>query len=336
MTTGKTPPKAIIDKIMDRAVRNMAARYNLNDAQTVETKKLMEREVYRFLREHEEVVWPVIRKLLIHQLQPPEDQKQRMELGKAARPLLEAAQEAIFDANKLWREYLTDEQKRVHDFDLEEMRKTFKKMDENFEHMARGEPSDDRIFPQPELGGQPPRPPKPEGPDLPTPRWEFLPNKIFATLVERFIKEYELDDGQITSARSILEEFKAKANDFRARNQSAFAKIAEQQEEALTDHDIPGIKKAHASRKKLLGPVYGLVGEMNGRLKGLLTTAQIERHKEQAKAAAKLDTDTAEKGAKQTAVTKKTSEKARAVPAKPEGAQAVPVKPNGESTSGTD
>ena len=64
---------------MKQAVRNIAARYNLNDKQTEFTDELMTREVHRFLREHEAVIWPLIRDLLAAQLRPPEDRQKMMD-----------------------------------------------------------------------------------------------------------------------------------------------------------------------------------------------------------------------------------------------------------------
>ena len=38
--------------------------YNLNDEQSAKTQEIMQREVMRFLKEHEDEVWPIIRELL--------------------------------------------------------------------------------------------------------------------------------------------------------------------------------------------------------------------------------------------------------------------------------
>jgi len=131
-------------------------------------------------------------------------------------------------------------------------------------------------------GPMPPRPPKPPKNHLPEPKIEDMFNaaNIFETLVEEFIKEYELESGQITSARSILEEYKAKASDFRDSNKLDFAKVALRYSQAHEERNVAAIKEATADHKKLLEPVYKLCGAMEDRLKGLLTTAQIQRHAE--------------------------------------------------------
>lgn len=285
INAGSQPAAATIERIMDQAVRNIAVRYNLNEVQKEETDKLMKREVHRFLREHENEVWPAIRDLLAAQLgmNPPKRREDVMRIGKSAQPLVKLAKEAILEANKEWRLILTPEQRRMHDYDLAEMEKTFEQIDQNFDAWAEGHPPQGGIFPQPRVTDrQPPRPKRPEEGKLPDdPEIEiFDPNNIFETLVEEFIKEYQLEEGQVTAARSILEEFKVKANDFRDSNKEDFAKIERQQQKAYAARDIKAIKEAAAAHKKLLEPIFQLCAEMEDRLKLLLTTAQIQRHAE--------------------------------------------------------
>ncbi len=305
LDSGRTPAAATIEKIMEQAVRNIAVRYNLNDAQTEETRELMKRKVHRFLKEHENEVWPAIRDLVASRLgaKPPENREEMMRIGKAAKPLAKFAKEAIFRANEEWRIILTVEQREMHDFDLEEMHKSFEQIDKNLGDWEQGRLTEHGIFPTPEITGREPRRPgKPPKGRLPEPVVEgFDPNHFFDTFVEEFIKEYELDEGQITSARSILQEFKTKANDYKVAEKLEFAKIAARQREAMLERDLKAIKRAAAAHKKLLEPVYVLCDEMDDRLKGLLTTAQIQRHADKSTGAKETP--------KAAGVTKKTSSK---------------------------
>ncbi len=286
MESSGTPAAATIERIMDQAVRNISVRYNLNKAQSEETHRLMRREVLRFIQEHESEVWPVVRDLLSSQLgaSPPNDPSELNRIGKGARPLLKLAKEATFRANEEWRLILNAEQRRTHQFDMEEMDGTFKEIDHRFSEWEAGRAPAEGLFPQPRLTGrEPPRPSKPpEG--LPEPEIEvFNPATVFEKLVEEFIKDYELTEGQITSARSILEEFKGKASDFRATKKEDFARIAAEQQQAAQRRDIEGIRKAASENKKLLGPVYELSDQMEDRLLGLLDSAQIQRYEEKHK-----------------------------------------------------
>ncbi len=303
LSSGKPAAAATIDAIMEQAVRNITARYNLNDKQSEITRKLMKTEVYRFLSEHEDTVWPAIRDLLATQIgiNPPDDHNEIKRIGAAARPLAKLAREAIFEANERWRDILTDEQKKMHDFDLGEMNKTFDTIDGNFETWEKGEPHAGGIFPPPNLVGQPARPGRP--PAVLSERVTYNPERVFATLVEEFIKEYGLDEGQITAARSILAEYKFKAKAFAASKKRELAQIGADQQVAHDNADLSGIRKAHAAQKELLRPVMRLSVEMGDRLHALLTTAQIQRHADSREAEksptrARGDDDDAEGGKK--------------------------------------
>ena len=272
---------ATVEKIMERAVQNIALRYNLNEGQKQLTGELMRTEVNKFLLEHEDEVWPVIRDLLASQLNgPPGDVEQVKRIGKVAKPLSDLAEEAIFRANKEWRKILTDDQKRVHDFDMAEMKKTFDKMDENFDAWAEGKPKDADIIPKQDLRHQPSRPTRPAEK---SPRdyqsidvvWGI--DTLFDTFVEEFIKDCRLDESQIETARSILKEFKAKANDIKNAKKHESAKLDADQKKALDAHDRAKLKEIETARKALLRPVYDLFAQMEERLKGLLTSVQLER-----------------------------------------------------------
>ena len=104
------------------------------------------------------------------------------------------------------------------------------------------------------------------------------PKFLFDSVVEVFIKDYELEVSQIASARSILDEFKAKADSFLESNKEELAGSLAEQFEARRLADAKAIRAGSAKHKKLLKPVYDLLKEMEGRLKKLLTSAQIERY----------------------------------------------------------
>ena len=273
------PEAATVEKIMEQAVRNISMRYNLNKEQTDKTRKIMQREVHRFLREHENEVWPLIRDLLASQLggKPPDDMNEVKRIGRSARPLVQLAKDAIFRGNEEWRKFLTSDQQRMHDHDLAQMDQTFQTIEKRFDQWAEGMPSG-RLFPgPPEVDHSPPRPPKPD-PGLPKPRTEIIdPYRIFSVYVEEFIKKYDLSEGQIDSARSILEEFRAKAIDFKMHNRQSLLKIENDYTAAQKAGDRKKLSQVEIQRKKLLKPIYELFAQMDRRLTALLTTAQRQR-----------------------------------------------------------
>ena len=273
---------ATVERIVDQAVVNIGRRYNLNDKQLDRTGQIMKSKVNEFLKEHEEEIWPAIRELLASNLQPPESVEDLKRLGKAARKLAKLAHKAVKDGNAEWRKILTDDQKKTHDYDLAELDKTFAQMDQNFGAWEDGRSTDNPIFGsnRPRLAGGrngPPRPEKPPDKRLGGKSTVFELT-VFDTFVEGFIKDYELDAAQIDSARSILKEFKANARAFRTANEKAFAKIEKERNEAIAANDVKKRGEADEKRKKLIDPIYRLFEEMEGRLKGLLTTVQVERY----------------------------------------------------------
>jgi len=284
-----------VEQILDVVVGNIASRYNLNEAQTEYTDELMKREVQKFLRDHSDSVWPVIRELVTGQRvgQPPEDPEELSRLGKAARPLAELAEEVIFKANEEWRNILSDKQKRMHDFDLNEMRKQFDGIHENLESWESGQPLRRNIFPPPEkYKNEPPKPPRPAAgipgakPDLPPDKHKgkvTLNADMFATYVEEFIKDYELDPGQVNSARSILKEFQGRAQSYLDANKESLERTDAQQEAAVKKRDHKAIAEADAAHRELLEPVNELFQKMDDRLQGLLTSAQKDRKVQQGK-----------------------------------------------------
>jgi len=270
---------ATVERIMDQAVTNIAIRYNLNELQTQYTGDLMKREVRRFLREHEGEVWPAIRALLSAQFRTPSEPDEIKRIGSLTRPIAKLAADAIYRANEEWRQYLTDDQKKMHDFDMSEMRKTFSYVDENLSKWEKGEPvAGSGFFPTPTTELGPPVPPKPpirsaDGIPVVVPK-----TNILTTFVEEFIKEYNLDEAQIVAARSILAEFKTKADAFMNSKKDEFSRIAAKREEAERERDVKAIRLAMTEHKELLQPFYLVFGEMEERLKGLLTSTQIEEH----------------------------------------------------------
>lgn len=271
-----------VERIVDQAVINIGLRYNLNDEQLEKTGQIMKTYVSGFLNRHEEDIWPAIRELLGSNLQAPKDEADMRRLGTAARKLAKLAHKAVKDGNAEWRKILTEEQKKTHDYDLAELDKTFAQMDQNFGAWEDGRSTDNPIFGnrREQLARAkkgPPTPPRPPKGAV-TGKRDPFELSVFDAFVEQFIKDYVLDGAQIESARSILKEIKAKARDFQTANKDKFVEIEKARNAAIAAKDAKKRRAADVKRKKLIEPVYQLFAEMEGRLKGLLTTVQVERH----------------------------------------------------------
>ncbi|RJP30325.1 MAG: hypothetical protein C4547_16825 [Phycisphaerales bacterium] len=271
-----------VDQIITQAVRNIGVRYNLNDEQIRLTDEIMRRDVHAFLREHREKVWPVLRELMRYQLGgevPPADAAKR--IGAAAQPLLGMAFKAIIEGNEEWRDCLTDAQKAVHDWDMEEMRRQFEVIEENVAEWKAGHPSQHGILPTVSKKAQPPRPPKPPA-GLPVPAGSVvsLDERLFAALVDLFIEENELDPPQKQAALSILEEMKQKAQAYLESKKKELTELrAKEVEAGRLPVDWEKYKEAQAQRRELQKPVaVGMTNELKLRLVKLLTSEQLARY----------------------------------------------------------
>lgn len=95
-----------------------------------------------------------------------------------------AAEKAIIADNEIWGDFLTEQHLRGNEFDLDEMRSTFGKMDEKFKN--RGVSRAVLQSHHASLVG-------------------------YRSYTERFVKDYGLDDEQVEAAMSILGEIEAQA-----------------------------------------------------------------------------------------------------------------------------
>lgn len=273
-----------IDRILDTAVGNIARRYNLTDSQRKKTAEIMNREVHRFLSEHEDEVWPLVRDFLARGAwgSPPKKVEEMKRIGRTAGPLMKEIKEAIVRGNEEWRMYLSGPQKAMHDWDMQKIDETFDKVDENLQKWADGDPNAGGIFPPPPPPNAGPRmPPRPPEDELLKPKifsiFEF--DTVFDAFADRFIKQYHLDQSQRDAARSILDEYKAMASDFRNSKKSELQAVGAKWLAAQQAGDRKALLEAEQERKELLKPVvHGMLGEMESRLTALLTTAQKDQY----------------------------------------------------------
>jgi hypothetical protein len=274
-SSGVTDPTGMfnVDALIEQATKNVAARYNLNEEQERVTRAMMFDGVRKFLSTHKNEIWPLVRSLSTYQVQgqlPEGEEAQR--IGKAADPLVAEAEKAIFEANAKWREILSPDQKRLHDFDMRETKKTFSKVRENFDDWKKGAPKSASIFPDaPEaLEGEPPPPSKP-------PTTERMQPDMWDIYLQNFIRRYELDDAQKDAANSILADCKSRAADYRKTNAEKFAALDAAAKEAATSNDNAKVAEIAIETKKLNEPIVALYAELISRLEYIPNDAQREK-----------------------------------------------------------
>jgi len=268
-----------VDAILDQAVKNIAARYNLNDIQTAETAEMMNTRVKRFLDEHQDEVWPLIRDLAKFQRKggAPDPQEARR-LGPVATKILNEAREEIFRSNEEWREILSPQQRQVHDYDMREMTKSFESMERNFGEWERGQTAPESIFPQPQrLPDEPPTPPKPEDGDIPPATPSEQGSKFVSHLeayLAKFISDYELTTTQVEAGTSILREIMDRTSAFQAAHDKELDEIKVNLTKAKTREERRALV---LERRRITGPLDDLFAEFKARLDQIPDQAQRER-----------------------------------------------------------
>lgn len=196
--------------------RGLTRLYNLDEKQEVYTEKLLTQRLKRFLGQHDREVRSLFSEYFAYQTSgqlPPREAAK--EFSQRARPMLSAIHKEIMDGNLKWREILNDEQKRIHDRDLDSIDRTFQQYDERFSRWSRGqvEPDD---FPGAEDGG---------------PRRMMNFEDTWGYYVRRFIEDYRLDQSQQETAQSILRELRKEATTYREAHKSEFDAIDAQYQE---------------------------------------------------------------------------------------------------------
>ncbi|MCB9850599.1 MAG: hypothetical protein H6817_07825 [Phycisphaerales bacterium] len=273
-----------VDQLMNRAAENISKRYNLNEKQRKDTHEMLTREVTKFLNEHEDI-WPLVRDLARYQQMGEQpDGKIGAKLATKVLPLLREIEDTIVEANERWRDILTDEQKRLHDYDLEDMAKTFAKMNDNYRQLAEGGDGEFRVFPEPNRSeGQPKMPPRPSQNYNPAPpmaiQREVPQEHMWERYVREFRQDYRLDDDQSEAALSILKECMQRAEDYRKSKRAEFAQVEERLRDANRADLSPEARTAKTRvwvqiERALNKPIVDLFQELKDRLEPIPTEAQ--------------------------------------------------------------
>jgi len=279
-----------VDAILDTAVKNIAKRYNLNDKQTKYTSDMMNTRVKKFLDEYQDEIWPLIRDLGYYQQKgAPPDADAAKRLGPTAVKILKAAKDEIFRANEEWGKVLTDQQKRVHEFDLREMDKTFNQMERNFDNWGKGRVAKGSIFPQPKRrANEPPTPTRPNDGRMPVDHRDGKKPKPGAPILlthfdayaQKFISDYQLTATQREAVGSILREMKGRAETFRDSRRAELDAIKNQLAASKSARER---RQLTALRRQVTKPLDELFTEFKNRLEQIPDQAQRARYEARAK-----------------------------------------------------
>ena len=268
-----------VDSMILQAADNVSRRYNLNAQQAAYTRKMMVERVTRFLNENQDQIWPLVRDLARYQLTgAPPDESTAKRIGGSALPIVEKAKQAILEANREWGSILTEEQKRLHEYDLREMEGTFSKVRDNFEQWQTGKPVENPIFPQHvPSADEPPAPPQPHTKFTEGSRKWAIQQGAWAKYVGDFIRKYNLDPGQREAAQSILRELKEDAVEYRDSKKQEYAEVDRRLKEAFDSGDLKRIAAVERDETALNKPINKMFDELRERLDKIPNDAQKER-----------------------------------------------------------
>ncbi len=252
-----------IDSVMEVYVSNISRHYNLDESQSKYTRALLTKRVKSFLQNYEKDVRDVMAEFMIYQgsqrLPSPEVAK---EFAQRATPLIEAMKQEIYKGNQEWRNILNDDQKKVHDRDLQQMDDFFEKLNKQLDNWSEGKVESLDLSGRRTVSNRPQM-------LNPEDAWDYYVNS--------FVYRYGLDQGQRETAYSILREMKDEARRLREARGPEFERIATRRKELneqLTKQDgsnnIEEYQKKmleiSAEKQKLETPIRGLFNKLKERL----------------------------------------------------------------------
>lgn len=289
-STGKTdarPPTAQthpnnpelwnVEMMMEEAVLQISRRYNLNKAQEDYTRLLLVKRVTAFLDKHE----PEVRELLKESI----DLRLGKKAGTAesyakwalrAAPVYAEAQSAILEGNEEWGAILNDDQKKIHQNDLNQMKSNFQNVDRLLEGWKAGKgpnlpvQANQTIQSGNSATGQQGRVSDPQAPIV-----QRLVEDNWLAYVNRFINTYNFDDKQKIAARDkIYKDIRDEVVKYREKRKDEFAKL---DAEALSPKSKP--EEIERRRNELEKPIQERFVLLDSRLRQLVDRKQMAEAK---------------------------------------------------------
>ncbi len=269
-----------VEAMMLEAVGQIARRYNLNTAQEEFTRMLLVSKVREFMEHYEDDVRLLLKESIMFRLDPKSATPEALQdWAERAEPVYAAARDAILDGNKEWGGILTDEQKKTHQKDLDEMAVNFERVGRVLEGMKEGEGLSAWVG-----AGRSGRTGKTTGQVSRNPGGSVVENRLpednWLTYVEKFIEVYHLDEKQQNAARaSIHKDARAKARNVRDRNKREFDKIEAALQSLPKDPKEARGRRDELDKRKanLEKPVRLIFIQMTARLHNLPTAAQQKK-----------------------------------------------------------
>lgn len=148
---------AILDN-MDFMINNyvgmLVRKYNLTDEQAEYTRELLHAKSQGFFQQHDQEIRNLLDEMFYVRTGGEIDQAGLQDWGRRVAPLFNEAKKVLVDGNDEWRQILTDEQRRIHDKDLQMMYESFETTGEQIQRIVSGEMTVDEFRNPPRLNAR--------------------------------------------------------------------------------------------------------------------------------------------------------------------------------------
>jgi hypothetical protein len=155
-----------IDSLLDAHARTLARRYNLNEEQDLYTQAYLRDKANAFLDKHRDELFDLIDRMVDVKAGGEMSPQELIDWGKRALPLYEEAKTLIIEGNSEWRQILNEDQRKIHDADLQEMYGAFSTTEDQLQRIVSGQMTLDefRRGPARQVTGPQPQPVRPMPP----------------------------------------------------------------------------------------------------------------------------------------------------------------------------
>lgn len=149
-----------VDALVDNYARLVARKYDLSEEQSRFTREYVREKTHAFLDQHESELFSLVDTMLAVRTGAEMSPEELMAWGSRALPIYDEAKELIVSANDEWRGILTDEQRLIHDADVELMHQNFALTEQQLTKMVAGEMTVEEFRHPPRMKTGAPPPPK--------------------------------------------------------------------------------------------------------------------------------------------------------------------------------
>lgn len=274
---GVWPTDRMRDGLLSRVSTGLAEHLDLDEEQTARVDAIIRERWAAFLEEHRDTMEPLLNRYFEQRISLDPPSPEAIESWAAgAQELLSAVREEFSTQQRSVRELLRPEQLPKFDAECMKIHAGMQVWDVKLEGWKNGffKPHEVwyRVKPlEAYLGGDDSR----GGGTAREAASEFGSSAVaidgWAAYVERFIQRYHLDDAQARSARAVLNEMRARAEEYLTRARHEIRDLVSTPKDARDD-------AWHARRTEVERPIVEYFDQLIDRLHALLTPAQQRQY----------------------------------------------------------